>query len=283
MTPMLKLATALVAGASFFAWQPVQAQCSTAAWTSVSGNATAGSAPAVRRYSGACGLSAAMPGTGYVVESTNHGNEGVTAPFRARFFVYPAISAGNVVVFQAMDANTAGNALVQVRYDADAQRFDFINSAGAVRSTTVTAPSSRWYRVTIQYSANSPTGFNASVVGNGGQTITVGGSAQATTNVGVQAVRLGAVVGTATAGSVLVDEYEASRADLATANPYSMVCRGDANKDGNLNVFDTIQIINEGVFGTLAIGQPDCNEDGSVNVFDTICIINRSLASDTCN
>jgi hypothetical protein len=62
-----------------------------------------------------------------------------------------------------------------------------------------------------------------------------------------------------------------------------MVCRGDANKDGNLNVFDTIQIINEGVFGTLAIGQPDCNEDGSVNVFDTICIINRSLASDTCN
>jgi hypothetical protein len=282
MTPILKLATALVAGASFFAWQPVQAQCSTAAWTSVSGNATAGSAPAVRRYSGACGLSAAMPGTGYVVESTNHANEGVTAPFRARFFVYPAISAGNVVVFQAMDANTAGNALVQVRYDADAQRFDFINSAGAVRSTTVTAPSSRWYRVTIQYSANSATGFNASVVGNGGQTITVGGSAQATTNVGVQAVRLGAVAGTATAGSVIVDEYEATRADMATTSPFSMICRGDANNDGSLNVFDAVRINAEVLSDVPGPGQPDCNEDGNINVFDTVCLVNRVLADQTC-
>jgi hypothetical protein len=283
MTPIVKIATALVAGASFFAWQPVQAQCSTAAWTSVAGSASAGSAPAVRRYSGACGLTATMPGGGHVVEATNHANEGVSAPFRARFFVFPAITSGNVVVFQAMDADSAGNALVQVRYDAAAQRFDFINSVGTVRSTSVAAPPSKWYRVSVEYQANSGTGFNASVTGNGGQAITLAGGALPTTNVGVQAVRLGAVSGTAPGGSVFVDEYEASRAAMATANPYSVVCRGDANKDGNLNVFDTIQIINERLNGTLTIGQPDCNEDGTVNVFDTICVIGRRLASDTCN
>jgi hypothetical protein len=286
MTPILKLTAALVAGASFFAWQPVQAQCSTAAWTGAPvGNAAAGAAPTVRRYSGACGLSAVMPGTGYVVESTNHANEGVTAPFRARFFVYPAITSGNVVVFQAMDADSAGNPLVQVRYDATAQRFDFINSAGAVRSTSGTAPASRWYRVTVEYQANLGTGLNGSVRGNGGQTFALAGGAQPTTNVGVQAVRVGAISGSATGGSVFVDEYEASRAAMATESPFTAVIRGDANGNGTCASNDITATANELLFNLigaggdrqLAAGQPDCDENGTVNSADLTCTAQRLI------
>jgi hypothetical protein len=181
----------------------------------------------------------------------------------------------------AMDANTGGNALVQVRYDAGAQRFDFINAAGAVRSTTGVAPASRWYRVTVEYQANSPTGLNASVRGNGGQTIALGGSAQATTNVGVQAARVGAIAGSATAGSVFVDEYEASRASMDTAAPFTAIVRGDSTGDGQCNSSDLTSIANDIVFrligapGIKSTGQPDCDENGIVNSSDLTCLAQR--------
>lgn len=271
-------AAVLAVAAALGVSQSVEAQtCSTAAWTSVSGNAVAGSPTAVRRYSGRCGLSGTLPGGGYVVESTNHAAEGTSAPLQLRFFVFPAISGGNVTVFQAMDANTAGNPVAEIRYDATAQRFDFISNGQTV-STTGTAAPSRWYRVGLVYRAGQA--IVPTVVGSGGTTYAFTGSATSGA-AAAEAVRMGAISGTGT-GTVFVDEYEASRAAVG-ADPFGMICRGDANGDGSINVFDTIQTINERLNGTLVAGQPDCNEDGTVNVFDTICVIGLRLAGTTCN
>lgn len=267
-------AAVLAAAAALSVSQSVEAQaCSTAAWTSVSGNAVAGSPTAVRRYSGRCGLSGTLPGGGYVVESTNHAAEGTTAPLQARFFVFPAVTGGNVTIFQAMDANTAGNALAEVRYDAAAQRFDFISN-GQTMSTTGTAPPSRWYRVGLVYQAGQA--IVPTVVGNGGTTFTFTGTATSGGSA-VEAVRLGAVSGTAT-GSVFVDEYEASRAAVGGSSPFAAVCRGDANGDGQIGVGDAISVANEFI-GTMANGQPDCNEDGQIGVGDAICVANRFIAT----
>ena len=284
MTPVIKLSAALLVGAAFLGWQPAQAQtCSTAAWTgNPVGNAAAGTTPAVRRYSGVCGLTATLPGGGHVIESTNHDNEGVSAPFRARFFVYPAVTGGTVTVFQAMDADAAGNAVVQVRYDPANQRFDFLNSASAVRSTTGTAPPNRWYRVTVEYQANQP--ITGSVRGNGGVNYPLGAAVINAGAAGVQAVRLGAIAGPGT-GSVFVDEYEASRAAMDNATPYSIVIRGDATGDGACNASDITSTANEILFNLIgtgggrqrAPGQPDCTEDGAVNAGDITCTAQRII------
>jgi hypothetical protein len=270
MTPTLKLSAALLAGAAFFAAPAAEAQsCTTAAWTSVQGTATAGTTPAVRRYSGVCGLTAAA-GAGYVIESVNHDSEGLASPFRARFFVFPAITAGTATVFQAMDANSGGNAVLEVRYNATSGTFEFTNGVGGNVRATAPAPASRWYRVEVQYEAN--TAISGSVIGNGGQTYAFAGAAINAGASGINAVRVGAVAGGT--GAVFVDEYEASRAALTTTNPFTLICRGDANGDGSIGVGDAIAIANE-FGGTRATGQPDCNEDGSIGVGDAVCVANR--------
>jgi hypothetical protein len=283
----IKLAAALLAGSALLAWHPAaDAQsCSTAAWTSVAGNAIAGAAtsdPEVRRYSGRCGLMGTIPGTGYVVESTSHSNEGDTAPLRVRFFVFPQVSSGSVTIFQGMDANTGGNAVVQVHYNAGSQRFEFQTPSGT-GFTSGTAPASRWYRVELVYQRN--TALSASVRGNGGTTLAVSNAPNAGPGV-VNAVRLGAVAGSN--GTVFVDEYEASRSASGGPGVFTTVVRGDATGDGQCNSSDITAIARDFLFTELgpggsrqlAAGQADCNEDGEINSSDITCIARRIINFD---
>jgi hypothetical protein len=263
----LKIGAALLASSALLAWQPAQA-CSTAAWTTVVGSATAGQADAgVRRYSGRCGLSAPMSPNSYVVESANHSNEGVSTPLRARFFVFPAVSGGTATLFQGLDG--ASNPVVQVHYNAATQQFQFQTPNGT-GSTTGTAPASRWYRIELTYSAGQP--MTASVIGNAGITYAVTGLPSAGA-AGVDSVRLGAIAGTA-AGTVFVDEYEASRSTDMGTSPFANVCRGDADGSGARNSTDALAVRNEFLSGgaTLALGSPDCDENGSINSTDALCI-----------
>jgi hypothetical protein len=280
----IKLGAVLVASAAMFAWQPASAQCSTAAWSAVEGTATAGSPvsdPAVRRYSGRCGLSATLPATGYVVESTSHSGEGVSTPLRARFFVFPGVSGGSVTLFQGMDAGN--NPVVQVHYNAATGQFQFQTPNGT-GTTATTAPASRWYRIEVVYQANQA--LSASVRGNGGLNYAVSGLPNAGA-AGVDAVRLGAISGTAT-GAVFVDEYEASRAESGGPGVFTTLVRGDADGNGVCNSSDITAIARDFLFTELgpapnrqaAAGQPDCTEDGAVNSSDITCLARRIIDFD---
>lgn len=262
-TKATKLFGALLACSALYAAPEAQAQsCSTAAWDGGTVTGT-GSAAATRKYSGSCGLSGTLP-TGYVTESTNHSAEGVAAPLHVRFFVYPGITSGNVTVFQGMDANSGGNSVIQVHYNAASQRFEFQTPSGT-GFTTGTAPSASWYRVMLTYQANQA--LVATVKGNGGTVYAVSGLPNAGA-AGVEAVRLGAVAGTAT-GTVFVDEYEASRAagDPGMAPKH----RGDANDDGGVSGPDIVLVARQAGGFITNPGQPDCNEDGGVSGPDIIC------------
>ncbi len=278
----IKLSAVLLAGSSMFGFQAADAQsCTTAAWTSVAGSPTAGSpksSPAVKRYSGACGLAASTAGS-YVIESKNHEAEGDLTPFSARFYVYTGVTGGAPLVFRAMDANSGGSAVVQIAYDANDQNFDFTVN-GVPKSTTAgSAPRNKWINVGFKYKTGEQFMAKTTTAGTTTQLDATGMTAGAST---VEAVQLGMIAANGATGTLYFDEYEASRADAVDPVP-APLCRGDANNDGSINVFDTIQVINERLTSTLVAGQSDCNEDGSVNVFDTICVINLRLASTTCN
>jgi len=277
-----KLGALLLAGSAVCAFQTAHAQsCNTTAWNGTSGTAVAGSAvsePAVRRYTGSCGLSTSVPG--YVFENTQHENEGGTSPLHVRFFVYPEITSGTTTVFQGLDA-VNGNPVVQVHYNATNQRFEFQTPNGTA-STSGTAPRAKWYRVALTYQSGNA--ISASVRGNGGTTYTVASPPLAGSGL-VDEVRLGAISGAS--GTVFVDEYEASRA--AGSEPtMAAVVRGDASGDGVCNVGDITTLARDLLFqdlgagGTraLAPGQPDCDEDGNVNVGDITCFARRLIDFD---
>ena len=251
--------------------------CTTANWTApangggqLGGAPTAGSPPTVARYSGKCGLAGA---TGNFVTNNAPDNESV---YRARFYVYTS-NTGTTTVFRATAAdNNAGAEVLRVDYTPGTFSF-FQNGAAAGTVTGAGVVANRWYAVELSYKAGvANTGFSATVAGNVNFT---GSTTPVTAGAGtIGSHSLGAIAGGA--GTVRVDAFESTRsADTAIGR----LCRGDANGDGNINVFDTVAITSERVTGTLASGQPDCNEDGAVNVFDTTCAVQLRVNAATCN
>lgn len=279
---VIQLGFASLAALALSGWQTANAQttCNTSAWSGVTGSPVAGgpnSTPtAVARYSGSCGLRAAASGN-YVSETTRHSAEGSTAsPMHARFLVYTGITAGSPVVFQSLDG-TAGT-VVTVTYDRTNQRFTFAAPGASGSTANGSALANRWITVQFSYQAGQP--FTAQTTSLDVVTAITPSAPLSGTAPSIEEVRLGGVSGTQT-GALIFDEYEASRAIGSPS--FTLLCRGDANKDGAINVFDTVIAANERLSGTLAGGQPDCNEDGAINVFDTVCISGRRLAGATCN
>ena len=274
-----KLAGAIVAGAMLLGWSNAEA-CSLASWTSSTGSPAVGgptdSTP-IQRYSGVCGM---KPGTNnsYVVESAQHQAEGGASPFRGRFFYFTGFPTGaSPVVFRALDANSGGNNVIDVVYDATEQNFDFTVN-GATRSTPAgSAPRNRWIGVSFVYQANQA--FTAETTNMATTSAAASGlTAGAAT---VEAVQLGVVANGVGGSNPFVDEYEASRAASATG-AFTARIRGDATGDAVCNSNDISSAANDILFtligtGAMAPGQPDCTVDGQVNSDDISCIANRIL------
>ena len=278
---VIQLGLASLAALALSGWQTANAQttCNTSAWSGVTGTPVAGgpnSTPtAVARYSGSCGLRAATSGN-FVREATLHSAEGSTAsPMHARFLVYTGVTAGSPVVFQSLDGTSAP--VVTVTYDRLNQRFTFAAPGATASTANDSALANRW--ITVQFSYQAGQAFTAQTTSLDVVTAITPTAPLSGTAPAIEEVRLGGVSGTQT-GALLFDEYEASRAIGSPS--FTLLCRGDSNKDGNLNVFDAVGVVNERANGNLAAGQPDCNEDGAVNIFDAICVVNRRIANDTC-
>lgn len=281
-----------LAALGMLGWLPAQA-CSLTAWdpNPTGSPATGGRTddPAVGSYAGLCGM-APVVGTdpSFVTESTNHTNEGVTAPLRVRFFIFPGLTAGTPTVFRATDAdNGAGNAVVEVAYDAANQAFDFtVNGADAGSTAAASAPRNRWSRVEFTYQAGqafAASTRNVTASSSLSNPPTVAGDAP-----GVESVQLGIVVPNGAQGQPFFDEYEGSRSATGGATVFTTRIRGDASGDGNCNVGDITSIARDLLFQDLgagenraiAPGQPDCDENGNVNVGDITCFARRLIDFD---
>lgn len=231
---------------------------------------TGGPAQSIARYSGLCALSV---GTGKYVVDNSPGAEGT---YRARFYVLTKAVGGAVTIFKATSAdNGGGTAVVEVDYNGSA--FSFRQNGTTVGAGVSGIQPNKWYSIEVFYKAN--TSFSASVWGAGGST-QVGSVSAASAGAGtVGSAVLGVSSGTA-ATALGFDAFESTRSE---STAIGRLCRGDANGDNSINVFDTAAVTAERVNGTLATGQPDCTEDGAINVFDTNCVVSLRLASATCN
>ena len=233
------------------------------------GGPTNNPATSIARYSGVCGL--AVDTGKYVVDNTP-GTEGT---YRARFYVLTK-ATGTVTIFKASASDNGGGASV-IEVDYTGSAFNFRSNGAAVGSGVAGIQANKWYSIEMLYVSGG--NFTASVWGAGG-TAEVGNVSGAAGTGTVGSAVLGAVAGSTGAASLGFDAFESTRSETTAIG---RLCRGDANADNVINVFDTAAVTAERVNGTLASGQPDCTEDGAINVFDTNCVVALRLASVTCN
>jgi hypothetical protein len=175
-------------------------------------------------------------------------------------------------VFRATAADDNGGAeVLRVDYTAPGT-FSFYQN-GVDMGDLTGAAANKWYAIEIAY--ESGVSFSATVDGNNGTYSEVLPEAAAAAGT-IESHSVGLIAG---AGSVRVDAFESTRsADTAIG----LLCRGDANGDGSINVVDASAVISERVGNSLATGQPDTNEDGVINVVDASGIITLRVAGAVC-
>ena len=278
-----QLAAALGILALGLAAGPAAQACSLTAWTANTGAPVAGGvADGIATKSGVCALKAASPGPSYVTESTNHGAggqpEGGTAPFHGRFFVYTGMTGASPVVFRALTTDGGSTSAIDIAYNAATANFTFTVNGASQSTAANSAPNNTWSQVQFTYQQGAA--FTASTRRLGvDYALPAGLTAGA--GVTVEAVQLGVVANGGANGSIIVDEYEASRA--AGTPTFTARVRCDANNDGGVSGPDIVQVVNQAANGVaaLAVGQPDCNEDGGVSGPDIIAVVNLAAGNGT--
>jgi len=247
--------------------------CTTDAWSDAVGNPVAGSPNAVRRYSGLCGMSAALAGQSFVVDNSPNGTtDGASNPYRARFYVNTGVSTNNPLIFSAT-ASADGGGAQAVGITRTSTGFSFDVAGTTVASFTeaagATAFNNKWYAIEVFYQSGEP--FVARVRGNRATAETVLTSAGNASGAAVGSARLGVINAAAATTALAFDDFESTR---SVGSQIGRLCPGDANGDGSVNSGDAVAIAND-FFGTRASGQPDCTEDGLVNAADATCVANR--------
>jgi len=264
------------------ALSPQTQACDTLAWsfsqgapesddpdTNPANNSTGTDLGAFRRYAGACGMRPASGAVSYVGDDSPAGE----TTYRTRFYVYTGAPAGETTVFRAFpDNGAAGTPVFEVRYNPTAATWS-VWSGGASRLTVANVVANRWYTMEIVYAQNQPLTL---ITRTQGAKVTTS-TAVALTGL-IHSVALGSFTAVGNTASMYFDSFASTRQPAALG----ALCRGDANKDNLLNIFDAVVATNERINGVIAQGQPDCNEDGNINVFDNACIIGRRLAANTC-
>jgi hypothetical protein len=268
-----KILTGLIGAALALSVSNGAMACATTAWDSVTGTAAQISAAnptaGVKRYSGLCGLRAnAGVAGGAFVEDDSPTNE---TNYRARFYVRPSTTGGEVTVFSALNSDRSVG-LARVTYDGT----NFRVYSGANVSPAIPAPTGKWYTVSLAFASGGQLAYTVA-----GNRTGVADAAIASGNVTAVAgqvdwARLGAIAG-GTGGTVEVDAFESRR-----QTDVPQLCRGDANNSNSITATDRSAVTAE-LGGTLQQGQPDCNEDGNVSASDRSCITARLGAFATCS
>ena len=240
--------------------------CSSAAWSGQSGTVQLGEPPAVRRYAGRCGFRVSAETLGHLLDETPSGEP----DYSARFAVFTG-SSGLTEIFRA--ENSLSQTVFTLSYDAGNQRISLQSGASSENMPASSAPANRWVVVALSYSDSGSLQVRTTHRGTA-----VTSSAISASGLSVDRVLLGALSEVNGAGTLDFDDFESTRSVELLAGS----CRGDANGDTQLNVFDSLQITNERLGQGLAVGQPDCTEDGLVNVFDRVCVTARNLNTEVC-
>ncbi len=253
--------------------------CSSAAWTATGAGAgpiggvltgQPNQVPSIRRYAGLCGALSQAVGAFHRDESA------LAEPsYRARFYVYTGLTAGNGVVFRAADASDAS--IARVAYDVASNSFQFFTGADAVADATVAGVvANRWYNIELNFQ-NAPTPQLRYTVRGKRTDTPLANDLQITAGVTgtmvVDRAELGLVSGTGVAGAITTDAIESRRNTAIGA-----LCRGNANTDTARNSGDLVAVRNEFLGTALATGNPDCNEEGAINSGDLVCIRNIFLS-----
>ncbi len=284
MTHKILFGSALAIAMAFGA--NVASACSVDAW-SVRNNVTAADAgdpsTGFKRYSGRCGLR--VNAANKFVQDNTPNNE---TSYRARFYFFTAdVSGGEIDIFQAKAQG--GTNIIRVTHDGSLLRF-YVNTGGAAQQVTV--QDNKYYAIEMAWAAGttSPatTGtFTATVKGAGSAaaagTANFTGLANAADS--ITDARLGVMNGTPTfagGSSYFFDEFDSRR----TTDP-GRLCRGDADNNNAVNVFDIGAMVPEiqqpANPAVLTQGQPDFDENGSVNVFDVGAMVPAIQANTQCS
>ncbi len=256
--------------------------CSISAWSAVDSvgvvAADAGAPPAFSRYSALCGLRVVGAATAKYVQDNTPTN---ATSYKARFYIFTGstlVDTGAAGFFY-LARDGAGANLIRLALTGGNIQTTVTGSAAAIPAIPVAA--GKYYSVELEWAQGAAAPFSIKVQGASAATPT---TQTTTTNnaAGVlKDVRLG--LSAASTGTAFFDEYDSRR----TTAP-GRLCRGDANGDKAINIFDR-GTVNQDLLAqagspgsNLAAGQPDCTEDGTVNIFDRGCVNAQIIANPTC-
>lgn len=206
---LLGLTLALIPAQAF-------AQCSTAAWSSVTGSPQAlgvSTNPVGKKYEGQCGLTVnAATAPGYVT-TTNPSNETL---FSARFYFLPAsldIANGDVVIFRARSGGRT-QVTLKLREVGGVLHLlaNYRTGGGTFENSQTILLQPVWQAATVHWNAGAGTG-GFSLLLDGKEQISVGGF----NNGGevVNEVDLGVINTPSAVGSVVFDAFEIRRTEEA--------------------------------------------------------------------
>lgn len=257
--------------------------CSISAWSATdsvgvvaadAGSPTAG----FKRYSALCGLRVVGAATAKYVQDNTPTN---ATSYKSRFYFY----SGSTLIdtgaggFFFLARDGAGANLIRLALTGGNIQTTVTGSAASIPAIPVVA--GKYYSVELEWAQGAAAPFSIKVQGGAAAAATTRTSTTNNAAGVLKDVRLG--LSAASTGTAFFDEYDSRR----TTAP-GRLCRGDANADNVINIFDRgalnqdINAQSAIVGANLAVGQPDCNEDGDVNVFDRGCVNAQVNANPSC-
>lgn len=214
----------------------------------------------IPRFSGSC----AMQVTNGFVQDPSPADENRMI---TRFYVLPD-GGGTAELYKTFASDDgSGNPVYTVSYDNGSITVTDNVGGGSVGPIALNGGS--WNSVEIDWQANG----TFSVWVNRDSTAQAANGSANSGNGTISSALLGSDNPTGSV-SFLYDDYEARRTTAV-----GQLLDGDANGDGNVNIFDAIGVVNEILGNAFNGGTPDCNRDGVVNIFDAICIVNVILGN----